>query len=272
MTGVPGRENSRHVQQLHAAAIVFDQRPQAAPYPQIDACLLVARVDAVHVVALLVRHHLQGQLVMVPQEQRPLAITRNGGRLLQDVHDGKALFHAQGHEHARHQREMESHLAFVALAEIRHRVLGPLVGLRQQHPLLAVAGLDMRADALEQRVGGGQVLAVGAFRLEQVGHRVQAQAVHAQIHPEVQDLEHGLFHRRILEIEIGLMGIEPMPEIRLGERIPGPIGGLEILEDDARFGIAIHGIAPHVEIPFRRARRRAARALEPGMLVGTYGS
>ena len=42
-------------------------------------------VDAVHVVALLVGDHFQRQLVVVAQEQRPLADFGNGRRLLQDV-------------------------------------------------------------------------------------------------------------------------------------------------------------------------------------------
>ena len=46
------------------------------------------RVDAVHVVALFVGDHLQRQLVMVAQEQRPLAVFGDGRRLLQNVHDG----------------------------------------------------------------------------------------------------------------------------------------------------------------------------------------
>ena len=63
------------------------------------------------------------------------------------------------------------------------------------------------------------------------------------------------------------MGIEAMPIIGLGHRVPGPIAGLEILEDDAGFRIFLGGIAPDVEVALGAARRGAARALEPRMLI-----
>src|SRR5690606_9237345 len=72
----------------------------------------------------------------------------------------------------------------------------------------------------------------------------------------------------ILEIQIGLMRIEPMPEIGFRHGIPGPVGSLEILENDARFLIALDIVAPYVELPLGGARRRPPRSLEPGMLIG----
>ena len=72
----------------------------------------------------------------------------------------------------------------------------------------------------------------------------------------------------IVEVEIGLMGVEAMPVVRLGDRIPGPVRGLEVLEDDARVAVALGRVAPDVEVAPAAARRRAPRALEPGVLVG----
>ncbi len=57
-------------------------------------------VDAVHVIALFVRDHLQRQLVVVAQEHRPLAVVGDRRRLLQDVDDREAVLHAHRHEHA----------------------------------------------------------------------------------------------------------------------------------------------------------------------------
>ena len=66
---------------------------------------------------------------MVAQEERPLAIFRNRGRLLENVGDRVAVLHAQRHEEPRHDREVKRHVALVAVAEVGDRVLRPLVGL-----------------------------------------------------------------------------------------------------------------------------------------------
>ena len=101
---------------------------------QVDAGVPVSGVGPVHVVAFLVGHHLERQLVVVPQEQAPLAVLGNLRRLGHDVMDREPVLLMQRHEQPRHQREMERHVAFVALAEVGDRVLGPLVGLGQEHP------------------------------------------------------------------------------------------------------------------------------------------
>ena len=114
---------------------------------------------------------------MVAQEDRPLAVVRDVRRLPQDVGDREAVFLGDGHVHARHQREVKGHVAFVAgaavfAAEVQLGVLRPLVGLGQQHAV-GVIGVDLGAYRLEHRVGLGQVLVVGAVTLDQVGNRVR---------------------------------------------------------------------------------------------------
>ncbi len=63
------------------------------------------------------------------------------------------------------------------------------------------------------------------------------------------------------------MAVEAVPEILLGDRVPGPVRGLGVEEDDARVAVRLVGVRPDVEIPLRRAGRGLAGALEPGMLV-----
>ena len=48
---------------------------------------------------------------------------------------GKRSSMRMRHEEPRHQREVERHVALVAIAEICDRILRPLVRLRQQHPV-----------------------------------------------------------------------------------------------------------------------------------------
>ena len=64
------------------------------------------------------------------------------------------------------------------------------------------------------------------------------------------------------------MGVEAVPVVRLRDRVPGPVRGLEVLEDDARVRVAVGRVAPDVEVALAAARRRAPRALEPRVLVG----
>ena len=113
----------------------------------------------------------------------------------------------------------------------------------------------------------GQVLAVGALALEQVRHRVGAEAVDAHFQPEAHHVDHLTAHGRVIVIEIGLAGIEAVPEVLPGGFVPGPVGFLGIQEDNARFGILLVGIAPHVVVAIRRVAVGAG-GLEPGVLVG----
>ena len=215
----PREGEEQRVHQLHAAAVVAEQRRQPAANAQVDARLRIVGVDAVHVVALLVGHHLERELVVVAQEEPPLAGLRDGRGLLQDVDDRVAILHVERHEEPRHHREVEGHVALVALAEVRHGVLGPLVRLGQQQPV-AVLAVHVAAQILEEGVGLGEVLAVGAFALVEVGNRIEPQAVHAEAEPEVEEAEDGLAHVGRVEVQVRLVGVEAMPVVGLGHADP----------------------------------------------------
>ncbi len=180
---------------------------------------------------------------------------------------GKAVFHVRRHEEARHQREVEGHVALVAVTEIGRGVLGPLVGLGEEHAV-GIVGVDVPAEGLQEGVGLGQVLAVRALALVQIGDGIESETVDAHLEPEVDALEERFTHRRVVEVEIGLVRVETVPVVRLCDRVPGPVGNLEILEDDASFGVALRRVAPDVEVARSAAGRGAASALEPRVLVG----
>ncbi len=225
------------------------------------------RIGAPQIVALLGGHHLERQLVVVPEEDRPLAILGDVRGLPDDVGDGMAVFLRHGHVHARHQREVECHVAFVALAEIGARVLRPLIGFGQQHAV-GIGGVEIGADLLQDIVRLRQVLVVGAVALHQIGNGVEPQPVDAHLQPEAHDAQHFLKHTRIVEVEVRLVRIEAVPEEGMRLRVPGPVGLLGVDEDDAGAEIMLVGVAPDIEVARRRARLGMARLLEPGMLVG----
>ena len=87
---------------------------------------------------------------------------------------------------ARHDREMKRHVALVAGAEVGDGILRPLVRFGQQHAVL-VFFVDMLPELLQKDVGLRKILTVGALALVEIGHGVQAHAVHAHLQPEIQD-------------------------------------------------------------------------------------
>ena len=273
LVAVIDHRRSRHrqqqrVQQLDPPAIVVQQGREPATDAEIDPRARIRRIHPIHVVALLLGHHLERQLVVIAQEHRPLAGLRNRRRLLEDVEDRRAILHPHGHEQPRHQRKMERHVTLVAapFAQIFHRVLRPLVGLRQEHAV-AVVRIHMRAQRFQVGVRLGQVFAVRPFALVKIRNRVEPQAVHAEPQPEIQHPHDLLVHHRVIEIQIRLVRIEPMPVKRARHRVPGPVRLLEIPEDDPRVAILFVRIAPHVVIALRTAGLRPPRPLKPWMLI-----
>ncbi len=264
LVAVIQHRRSRHrqqqrVHQFDTATVAFEQGRETAADAQVDPRAAIRGIGLPEVIALVVGHHLEGQLVVVAQEDRPLAVVRDRRRLPHDVRDREAVLAGDRHVHARHQREMEGHVAFVAVAEVILGVLGPLIGLGQEHAVRVVL-VDLGADQLEDRVRLGQVLVVGALALDQVRHRVQAQAVHAQVQPEAHHVEHRLEDRRVVEIQVRLVREEAVPEVLAGHRVPCPVRLLGIEEDDARTVIGLVGVRPDVEIraaePFFALRAR----------------
>ena len=118
------------------------------------------------------------------------------------------------------------------VAEVVDDVLRPLVRLGQQDGVRVVR-VDLLPDPLEEVVGGREVFAVGAFLLVQVGHRVQAEAVDAQVQPEPQRRDDLLLDGRVLVVEVRLVGEEAVPVVLLADGVEGPVGGFGVDEDDA---------------------------------------
>ena len=113
-----------------------------------------------------------------------------------------------------------------------------------------------------------EVLAVGAGALVEVRHGVEAEAVETHVEPEAERLQHRVVHLRVVEVEVRLVVEEPVPEVLLAHRVPGPVGRLGVDEDHARVLVELVGVGPHVEVAERSVRVLAA-GLEPR--VGVRG-
>ena len=116
-------------------------------------------------------------------------------------------------------------------------------------------------------MGLGQVFAGRAFALDQVRDRIQAEAVHSHLQPELHHLPHFFADGGVVVIEIGLVAEETVPVVCLGNRVPGPVGEFGIHENDAHALILGVGVAPDIPIAARDCPA-TSRFLKPGMLVG----
>ena len=240
-------------EQFDLATVVVEQRCKPAAYAEIEPRPLIGGVGFPQVVTLGVCHHFQRQLVVVAQEDGPLAVLRDRRRLADDVGDRIAVLARKTHEDARHEGKVERHVAFVAFAEIGAGVLGPLVGFGQQHAV-RVAFVDFLPEALQDLMGFGQVLVVGSVALDEIRHSVEAEAVDAHIEPESQHAQDVRQHSWIVVVQVRLVGIEAVPEIGLGHGVPSPVRALGVEEDDPRAGKFLVRIAPDIIVAPDRSR------------------
>ena len=220
MTGVPGQREEQRVQQLDAAAAVLDQRREAAADADVDPHPRIGGVRLVHVVALLVGDHLERQLVVVAQEQPPLAVLGNVRRLPQDLGDRMAVLLPQRHEHARHQREVERHVAFVAVAEVR-RGRRPATGW----PRRAACGPGSARPSRGGSASGSscvssrfsQIVPSRSIRYGTASRRRPSTPRSSQKRITSDDR---VEHRRVVEVQVGLVVEEAVPVVRLARCRP----------------------------------------------------
>ena len=262
-----GQREQQSVHHLDTAPVVSHQGRQASANTQIETHSGVLGVDPVHIIPFFICNHLQGQLVVVTQKNGPLAGFGNGRRLFQDVGDRVSVFHVQRHEKPGHERKVKTHVTFISLSEILDCIFRPLVGLSKEHAT-RILFVHSSPEFFQKGVGFRQVLTVGAFLLVKVGNRVQPQSVHSHLEPEIEGIEYGLVDLGILKVQIRLVGVKTVPVIGLGNRVPCPVAGFKILENDAGFGVFCRCVAPDIEVSPRTAGFGPAGALKPGMLIG----
>ncbi len=95
MMGLPGKVRSRQFSSSTRRRSFVQERRQPAADPEVELHVRVVRVGVVHEGALFVRHHLERQLVVVAEEETPLAGRWDRRRVREDVGDGQALLQAQ---------------------------------------------------------------------------------------------------------------------------------------------------------------------------------
>ena len=268
MTGVPGSEKSSAFSSSMRRRLFSTQRREPAADADVDPHLRIGGVGLVHVVALLVGHHLERQLVVVAQEHRPLAVLGDVGRLVQDLDDRVAVFLPQRHEHARHQREVERHVALVAVAEVR-RGRRPATGSPRRAACGSGSARRARAgSACRTACVSGRFSLLVPSRSNRYGTASSRSASTPQIEPELHHVDHRVDDGRVVEVEVGLVGEEAVPVVlawRPGRSVQFDFSvSVKMMRVSGNFCV---GVAPDVEVALRRAGGRVPRALEPRMLV-----
>ena len=142
---------------------------------------------------------------------------------------------------------MKRHVALVTAAEIGNRVLGPLIGFGKQHTI-AKTPVDLFSELSQKLVCFRKVFAICSFTFIQVRHRVQPHSINAHREPGIHDRQQAAAHVGAFKIQVRLMMVEAMPIILIGDRIPRPIGGLKIFENDPGVPVLVVLIIPDVEI------------------------
>ncbi len=226
-----------------------------------------ARVGRPEVVALDIGHHFQRQLVVIAQEHRPLAVGREC-----PASDAGCRRSGNGLP-ARSPCRCAASAGSDRPCGIRRRCRNrparlPATGWLRPAAPFPSHRRRVRPYVLDDRVRLGKVFVGRSVALAEIGNCVQAEAVDAGVEPALHDLANGADDARIVEVEIRLVREEAMPVIGLGFGVPGPVRFLGVGEDDARLRKARVGVAPDIPVARARVRRAAARAPEPGMLVG----
>jgi len=163
---------------------------------------------------------------------------------------------------------MEVHVELIPITVILDHIFGPHIGFREQERARRIR-IHKGSQALAIGVRLRQILAAGPFTLNQIRRRVHAETIHAQVNPVLHRLEDGALHLRIVEVQIGLVAKEAMPEVLPAYRVEAPVRRLRIEENDAHTPVLVIRVAPDIPIAILGMLRviRVARRLEPGVLV-----
>jgi hypothetical protein len=82
------------VHQFNLPPVAAEQCGEAPADAEVDPHLWIVRIRAVHIIAFFVRHHFEGQFVMIAEKHRPLTVFGNRGCLRENVENRKAILHA----------------------------------------------------------------------------------------------------------------------------------------------------------------------------------
>ncbi len=102
-----GQGQQQRMDEFDLCTGIVEQRREPAPDTHVGAHPRIRCIPAEHRFAFLVGHHLEGQLVVVPEERPPLGPCRDLRGVLHRLDDRTGLLVAQRVEQAGHDGEVE---------------------------------------------------------------------------------------------------------------------------------------------------------------------
>ena len=161
---------------------------------------------------------------------------------------------------------MKGHVEFVAIAEILAHVLRPLVGLASS---ICARGnvASSAAELFEEGMRLGQVFAVGALALEEVGTASSRKPSTPRSSQKCITLSISAAHRGLSKFRSGWWSKSDASSICLVS-IPGPVGFLGIAKMMRASGISGRYRSRRNSRGLEELGVGTAGALEPGVLVG----
>jgi hypothetical protein len=222
---VPGSQVQRELEgvgELDAPAVSPEHRSEAATDPafvephlglgpeHLEALLPLARAEAGEV-----------DLVVEPQKRCPAAGLGRGRHPPQRLPDRRRGLAGEGEEDPLVQAEVEQHVQAAAVAEVLGEVIAVDVGFGEDHDV-AFPPADEVAQVVEPRVLPVALGPVGPRVLDDEGRGVHAEAAHAHLEPEADDLGHLQADVRVGRVEIRLEVVEAVVVPGLGSLVPGP--------------------------------------------------
>ena len=95
-----------------------------------------------------------------------------------------------------------------------------------------------------------QIFAACILAFVKIRDGVETESIDTEGQPEIAHLLERFEHGRIVEIQVRLMGIIAMTVLGFCDRVPSPVRGFEIFEDDPRIFVFLRRVAPDIELAF----------------------
>ena len=259
--GGAGQGEEQAVDHPDAPRVAVEHRRQPADQAAAVHLHPLLRAEGVeHLVALLRRQLVEGELVMVAHEVGPLDVGRAFGRESSAVGQWARIPSRQREVQVLHADEVELHRQLVALGAAEELVLlvARQVDLAEQDALTGppVQERPQRAQ-VGVRVGKAPRPVDDAVGLQQERHGVDPEARDAELQPEPDDLGDLVAHPLVGDVEVGLLTVEDVQVVLPGLLVVLPVAGLLVGEDRRRL-VLRRLVAPDVEVAVRRVAGSSA--------------
>ena len=256
------------VQQAIGAGISIQQRRQAPVDAPVEPVPLPLRQTHPDRLDHLIGDEMavpQPEFIVIAQRQSPAGTIHRPFRLLQTCTELAGAATSYGREQMGGEDKVEGTMQLV-LGEVGRCLFHGLDCLPEQQNLAAFP-IHALTQTLQKCVGLRQPLTTGSLFFEQKRDGVEAEAINTTLQPEIDHLEHRLLHPGVGVVQVGLMPKKPVQVVLLRHRIPLPVGGFEMAEQNRSIAVAGWIVTPNEDLALLAALRRPSGPLKPRVQV-----